>query len=71
MCRVHVSQTSYLFANSGSEDQGRGVESELLGLKIGGQNQDFGFRMDESFGQESRAQNCRVLSQFLSKGITV
>jgi hypothetical protein len=39
--RVCVSQTSTLFANSGSEDQGRWFESELLGLKVGGQIQDF------------------------------
>ena len=37
MCKVHVPQTSSLFANSGSEDQRRGVESKLLGLKVGGQ----------------------------------
>ena len=44
--RVHVSQTSSLFANIDSEDQGRGFESELLGLKVAGQVQDLETRVD-------------------------
>ena len=43
-----------LFASSGSEDQGRGFEPELLDLKVGGQVQDFAFMVDARFGQEFR-----------------
>ena len=52
--RFFVSQTSPLFADSGTEEQGRGFESELLGWKVGGQMQDFEFRVDDGFGQDFR-----------------
>ena len=52
--RVCASHASPLFASSGSEDQGRGFGSELLGLKVGGQIYDFESRIDEGIGQEFR-----------------
>ena len=44
--RVHISQTPSLFANSTLEDQGRGFESELLGVQVGGQVHCFWIEVD-------------------------